>query len=504
MARRRRKKNARDTQEKRETPRISLPFAAVVACFIVSRIAAGLAGVRFDSYRGVQLMHFIPEDLLRTELLKSVFHLHNQPPLFNLYLGVVYKLFGGNEIFVFHTVHLLLGLAACLAVYLLAVRLGASKPVAAAVACVFTVSPAAILFENLLYYTFPVTVMLVLSAILLHRFLDTGRMREGVLFFTVLALIVLTRSMFHIAWFVLWFAVVAVIRRDLLRTAALAAVIPFLLAVAPFIKNAWMFGEFATSSWLGMSLSKITTMKVPEDVRIGHVENGDISELALLPPFKPVWFYRQHTIIPEFEPTGVAVLDTEMYPNNGHNWNNAALLSISEQYRKDALFMLKAHPSTYLRGVLDSFRIYFFPAGDWFHFYASIDNISLIGAWEKVHNFVLCGQFTAFTNEKETDQFGYFGRARHMGFFLIVMYAAVIGWSVLHLFRAWKSGDVTKPASVTMLFILLNILYVAAVGNLLESGENERFRFIAHPLAMTALAVVIQRAVIDRLKNRGG
>jgi len=499
-----RKKRTHNAQPRATRPNLPVPLMAVLGCFIVSRLLAYAASIRFDSYRGIQLMHFIPEELLRTRLLSSVFHLHNQPPLFNIYLGIVYKLFPGSETTVFHAVHFLMGAALAVTMYLLMTRLGVSGRVSAVLTCLFTVSPAAVLFENLLYYTFPVAVMLCLSAFFLHRFMDGGRILDGAVFFSLLAAIVLTRSMFHLAWFAAWLCIVVMLRRSRWKKTVLVAVIPFAAALFPFAKNAVLFGGFSSSSWLGMSLAKITTMKLSEDERIDRIGDGELSELSLLPPFKPVWYYKQYTRIPAFQETGVPVLDMDMYPNGGHNWNNASLYSISEQYLEDALFVLKRYPGVFLGGVADSFRIFFFPAGDWFHFYASIDNISHISLYEKLYNFLVCGQVTAFGSaaEKRNDQWGYFDTARHMGFLILAFYLAAVGYGVFFLVRSVKRGTLNTPAGATMLFIVLTVLYVTLIGNCLESGENERFRFTVDPLLMIAFGVFIQRIVPGR-KNDG-
>ncbi|MCD6308968.1 MAG: hypothetical protein J7M24_08250, partial [Candidatus Latescibacteria bacterium] len=300
-----RKKRTQHVQPTAARPNLPVPLLAVLGCFVLSRILAYAASIRFDSYRGIQLMHFIPEELLRSSLLSSVIHLHNQPPLFNLYLGVVYKLFPGNETTVFHAVLLLMGAALAVTMYLLMNRLGVTSWVSAALTCLFIVSPAVVLYENLLYYTFPVTVMLCLSAFFLFRFMEGGRFLDGVMFFSLLAAIVLTRSLFHVAWFAAWLSIVIVLGKGRWKKTVLVAAIPFAAALFPFAKNAVLFGGFSSSSWLGMSLSKISTMKLSEDERIDCISKGELSELSLLPPFKPVWYYKQYTRIPAFQKTGV-------------------------------------------------------------------------------------------------------------------------------------------------------------------------------------------------------
>jgi hypothetical protein len=49
------------------------------------------------------------------------------------------------------------------------------------------------------------------------------------------------------------------------------------------------------------------------------------------------------------------------------------------------------------------------------------------------------------------------------------------------------------PTFLTVLYLLLNVLYVALVGNALEVGENNRFRFMIDPLALALLAWSVSR-----------
>jgi hypothetical protein len=68
----------------------------LTAAFVISRIAYYRAGVRFDLSPLFGYWQYVDLDLLRHDLVRSVYYLHSQPPLFNLYLGLVVKVFGGR------------------------------------------------------------------------------------------------------------------------------------------------------------------------------------------------------------------------------------------------------------------------------------------------------------------------------------------------------------------------------------------------------------------------
>ena len=51
-----------------------------------------IAGVRFDAHALGIYYQFIDPPLLESRLLESLFYSHGQPPLFNLFLGLVLKI----------------------------------------------------------------------------------------------------------------------------------------------------------------------------------------------------------------------------------------------------------------------------------------------------------------------------------------------------------------------------------------------------------------------------
>ena len=147
-----------------------LPYLlALAALFAVSRVVFRLVGVRFSTDQLRIAIQYLDPELLRHHLAQSVWYLHTQPPLYNLFLGVVLKLFPGHEGLAFHAVHLALGLAFCLALYLLLAGFSLPRPAAAAIALAVSVSPAAILYENRLFYDYPVLVLLTLAALAAQR-----------------------------------------------------------------------------------------------------------------------------------------------------------------------------------------------------------------------------------------------------------------------------------------------------------------------------------------------
>jgi hypothetical protein len=475
----------------------------VLGVFTVSRVLYALAGVRFYSWAETHLMHFVSQDLLRTDLFRSVFYLHNQPPLFNLFMGIVLKIVPGTAEPVFHAVFIVLGLALAVSLYLLMRRLGSSVRMSAALTSLFIASPACILFENALLYTYFVTVFLVLAALFLHRWIENGRTFDGAAFFILLALVVLTRSFFHPAWYAVCAAVALLFRRIGWRRAVLLAGIPLLVVCGLYVKNLVLFGSFSSSTWMGMSLAKMTTFNLPEEERVAMVRRGELSELSLLPPFKGLWFYARYVHVPRFEKTGIPVLDLDFYPEVGNNWNNLSFVSIDRQYQKDALVVMHTHPTVYVRSLTEALSIFFFPASYWFHLNPKFSNILGIDTVERLYNTLVYGQLlNPFGAVKMTANYAdYLTTPSAMGFFILGAWLAALFMGVRAIVRLFRGSETDIPRAATLVFMAFTILFVTVVTNMLEVGENNRFRFNVEPYLFAAVGMAVS-ALYTRLRNR--
>lgn len=183
-----------------------VPMAGVWIVFIVSRILYDRAGIEFqgDTYLGY--WQFIDPEFLRGDLWRSVFHLHSQPPLLNLLTGLVLQIFPAAHAEVFHILYFMLGMLLGACIYLLGIFLRFPPWLSALLSVWFIVSPGTVLYEHWLMYAYPLTAALTLAGVCLHQFVSTKKIRWGVAFFSLLGIMVLTWSLFHLIWF-LGFAV---------------------------------------------------------------------------------------------------------------------------------------------------------------------------------------------------------------------------------------------------------------------------------------------------------
>ncbi len=164
--------------------------------------------MRFETSSLQWYWQVLDPQLLSERLLESVFYLHAQPPLFNLLLGVGLKVAGTHSAALFQLVFLVLGLAMAAVIFLMLTRFGLPPLISAVLVLVYAASPNWSMYEMWLFYDFPNAVALVLAGWCLLQY---GRHRSaGWLagFFAVLGAVVLTRSLFHLAWFVLCVGIV--------------------------------------------------------------------------------------------------------------------------------------------------------------------------------------------------------------------------------------------------------------------------------------------------------
>lgn len=485
MQKRRTSDATRLTQDAiRSTRQKAWPLLAVIAAFVLSRIGYHLAGVRFDASSLPWFWQFIDPTLLRANLGQSLWYLHSQPPAFNVFLGFVVNLFAGHETAVFAVCYVLLGLSFTAAMFLLLKELGTPDTPNAVLTAVYVASPACVLYENWLFYTYPLTVLLLLAALFWQRFARRGRFLDALLLFACATLHALTWSLFHLVWLLgLVLALVLFRRRDWRKVMAAAAV-PLLIVGLWYAKNLVQVGEFTGSTWFGMNFSKMTNSMLTVTERRALHDSGTISAVSLVPPFSDP--DRYYGAIPKPGPTGIPVLDQEMKPSGIPNFNNSHFIAVSRQYGRDAFRILTARPTAYLRGLAESYLLYFMPASA----YLFLDNnVAHIKGLVRFASIALNGRFSYHHDpglRQTRPPLHYCQAFLNTGWFLIIAYALVVVLGVFLLFR--RSSFITHRSS--LVFIWYNVAWVTLVANAAEVGENNRFRFVTDPLVFAFLAAL--------------
>ena len=465
----------------------------LLLAFIVSRLLYFWAGVRFHGdtfYLGWQ---FIDPLLLKTDLWRSLFYLHGQPPLLNAFTGIVLQLFPARYTVVFHTVYLFCGIVLLFSVFGLGIKLGFPRWVAVAISVWYILSPVTVIYENWYAYAYPLTTALCFAAYFLFRFVESGKPIDGILFSIPLAIMSLTWGFFHLSWLILCVGIGAFV---LMKKKRVKSILWLLLAVALvtawYGKNAIVFGSFTASSWGGMNLSKIVTLHIPGEIRAKWVKQGLISDLGRLPPFRSPDTYLRY--FPDTPVTGIPLLDEIEYSTGFPNFHHLVFIEASDQQMQDAIRMIQLAPGRFVRTLMSAAYIFFHSASDYEHvagIRAPIEGIdtvwnrSFYGQWQKGESFGELGSGSFLFD--------------HVGWGLVIEYGFAFVASCVYLWKN-RASIVSSPRFTLVLFMLWNILFVSVAGTILDIGENNRFRFVIDPFVFL-LVVFSLKKFLESIKG---
>ena len=466
-------------------------LSAVVAASAVMQVVWFAAGVRMDdsalhpaNFLQVQ-WQLLPLNLLRHDLLRSVWNLHSQPPLYNLYCGLLLHLPAGLRSPAAAAVAAALGLVLAATTYLLMVELGVGVKAAVALTVVVVADPALILYQEWLSWSYPSAVGLTAGGFALARSARTGSARWAAAGLSCFAAVLLIDTTFQWPWLVAAAAVAVAAAGRRGRRAVLAAVaVPVLVVGGWYAKTAVQFGTATTSSWLGMNLYQTTLDHAPPAQVARLVAEGTLTPLAEVAPFASVATYS-----PRFtrsHPTGVPALDQVSGPEGVPNFNNSVYVAVSAKYLADDLAYLRARPGRYARSVGRAVRLWSVPADQ--YLWSGADHARM-GGYPRLFDAVVLLQARSAVQRLDlaAQSSGAGPGAGQVSWTVVALTvvdllgAPVVMWR-RRADRAWLAG-----AGV----LWLTVAYSFAVTSLTEAAENMRFRFELGALPVVLAAVVV-------------
>src|SRR5688572_22098047 len=120
----------------------------LLVIFIVSRAIYDQIGIQFSGNTYQHYWQFIHPSLLRTDLWRSIFYLHSQPPLLNILTGIILQVFPMHTQEVFHLLYYIVGMLLAISIYFLGISLGFSGRIALITSVLFIISPSTIIYEH--------------------------------------------------------------------------------------------------------------------------------------------------------------------------------------------------------------------------------------------------------------------------------------------------------------------------------------------------------------------
>lgn len=424
------------------------------ALFILSRVIYYLLGIRFDAASIEWGYQLLDPYYLKTDLLRSIWYLHMQPPLYNLLLGLVLKFFPGHVSFVLHLIFTSCGF---LIVWLMndsMKMLRVSPKWRWGVLVYFIFAPTAVLYEHMLFYSYLTVFFLTAAFWGLVQFTHQHKTAGLAIFYSMLAALVLTMSMFHLVFLLVLVIIPLVVFKTNRKAILRAAVFPLFFCFLWYFKNFLLFGSFSSSSFLGMNMARVA---YPYGTAMG---NTGI--------FQPVKNYGDQ-VTPDSRYPDIPVLH-ENYKKNGYvSFNHLGYLQVSKKFKKESIYVMTYEPSRYFHEVRNAFEIYFYPSSVY----------EFLGP-----NFVKMPDFIyACSLVKD----------RKHALLLLIVYIMVFS-VICYLTVKINSGSgvvqVDKRSLIVIWMFVFVIAYIMCIGNFLERGENHRFRFSSTTLALMLFAWV--------------
>jgi Dolichyl-phosphate-mannose-protein mannosyltransferase len=441
----------------------------ILLLFVISRIIIRIIGIEMDYQALYRNWQYLSVDTLHHDLLQGIWYDHTQPPLFNLLLGTVLKISGTSAPLVFSLLFKVITLLNTFVLLKLLKENTNHKNIPLLFSLIYLLSPATMLFENELFYTSFITLLLLLSCNYLLQYQASGKPGKLLGFFIPLALICLTRSMYHLAWLLIPWLFLFVSSRKQKSTRKVLLTGLFFIAVACgwYIKNYLIFGSFTSSTWGGMNIAR----NVFHDAVI-----TDSERIASIEPFSKISAYKNF-LPPDpgaaFKGLNDRDLLEEMKNDSFINEKHAGYIDISRQYLQASKQQVRDHPGAYLKNVVQSAIIFFAPAT---RYPVNEAQARKIKYYDLLYSFNL-SQLAEGKQERRI-------ALTVSAFPKFIIYFLVF----FFILRNWIQK---KQIALLHLFIIYVIGYIFCISSLFEHYENMRFRYEAEPLFLVLAAGVL-------------
>ena len=462
---------------------------ALFFIFIISRVLLiKFLGVKFEYDWIFQMWHFIDIELLKNKMLESIYYFHYQPPLFNLFLGLIHKQsFISPSVLLqafFYSLTYLMGVL----IFILSQKIGNKNIISFLVTVLFYSFPETIIYENWPIYTWTSSFLLIFSFYCLDSFVVNKKSSYLHLFFSSQLILILTRSAFHPIFFIFWFFYLLIVLKEARLRLTKIFIIYFSFFLIICFKNFYEFGFFGLGSGLGFSLYKISpkvtlTENRKKDLNLDPVFNivpvRSISTYGFDDKNIPSKFSQIDILNREFKST-LGQFSEEFSVNLG----NFHYLDISKRYQKSAIAMIKNFPVEYLKRVLRGMIMFFKPT--WDHGFGVSDNAQTLKPLINIitfHQIRLEIESVFVSSEKPWPLKTEIPFSSYL--FIPIFYLITL-FSIIKL-------QLFNRRNIQYMFFVYCLVYLISVSNLIELAENDRYRVMIDPLVYLVAVVVFSK-----------
>lgn len=382
--------------------------------------------------------HLLHKDLLQDDLLKSLYYLHSQPLLWNLFNGVILKLCDGNLIHVhsfFSYYHKILSIIS-IVIYYNFLRLFKINNTLILLFLLFIVfNPNIIFYENIFSYAHTTFFIFnVLSYLIAKFFMAKKNNFYEISIYICLFLLGNIWLLFQplllipISFFIIRFF------KKFDYTVFVVALILFFLSLLPIIKNKFIFNEFVINSKGGQDFG---TVFYDWDKYCDHPIKDKKKYIDK--------YFNKHQYNNK--------LNHKSLVGSKAGFNHLGMIPFGQRCLKLTINRIKEFPILYLKG-----RILSFLAS---HGKFGFDYINPVPkGWKKFYSPVL----KIYKNNN-------YKLIRQISIFFMMM---IIYFYVLKLIFVKK---IPKNLKFSFLFIFLNYLYLLIVGTFAAGTEQERILY---------------------------
>jgi hypothetical protein len=425
----------------------------------------------------------ISADLLVNDLWRSLWYLHSQPPLFNLYGAFFFRFFPNNPLEIMYINNILLGSLIAGMIYVSLVMVTGKQFLSTFIGLAVALDPTLFLFEAYILYDLLTTFLIVLSVVMLIWFVKVQSTRIAALFFICLSTLVLTRSVYHLV--IIHIGVLIVFLSSKKNNSKRILLVGLLIGCIPlgwYVKNYLLFDFFGASSWQGFGLWKV----VADDYSPEELQRLATNEI--IPPIvaelEVLRSPSTYTLCGFNRSSEVSVLNQD----DRHNIN---ILDVAPIYQKSALELIKRDPLRYLRSTMNAYGIFNIPGAHFKHHRLNAEKISL-------HVWLMANMIHGSWLANHIDY-----RASSIFFFLIPISILVYGLIFLnYLVRRRGAFLFFKRYSIEGWIIFL-IVYTTLVSIFFEIGENNREKFYIEYLVILYLIFIFTRLISNFGKGPG-
>jgi hypothetical protein len=415
----------------------------------------------------------IPVDLLLTDFWRSFWHLHFQPPVFNLYGALFFFTIPHSPLEGMHFGNILLGSLISGEIYLILVKITKRRILSFTISLVLALDVGIFVYEAYILYDILTLFLIITSVTILTMYWETKKIYLAYLYLGTICLLVLTRSVYHLLIIPIGIALVALYQPSQYKKLLLFGILISLIPLGWYVKNYFVFGFFGASSWQGLSLWKLASYDYTPD-ELAELQEADVIHplAAEIPVFSPASEYIPYGFVQE---SGIPLL-------NRDDQRNINMIAIGQEYRNSALKIIKQDPSRFVKSLYLAYRIFNFPSERFKHHVVNTQKIST-HVWLEAD--IMQGHFLEYRFNIPVGSF----------YFLLIPLCPII-----YAFEFIRNTSRKKQAPIAHIrnrlietWIIFLIIYTTTVGVLFEIGENNRYKFYIESLVIVYLCIVASR-----------